>query len=164
MHSGAPPPWFEAVEDGQQNVQLTPVLGGLVSSSNSSNKQGKTKKLNPKRVGAAWAEKRKREMAMEKRGELVKSDFSANWLPNFGRVWQSGTRKDSRKEFELEKHKLLEVESQPVNAVPVKIQPYVSKRMVRSKLLSIVCKIPVFFSYEFCNDKYHPNYRVGLKE
>lgn len=42
-------------------------------------------------------------------------------------VWQSGSRKESRKEFELEKHKLPKVEIQ-LN-MPIKIQPYVSKRM-----------------------------------
>ncbi|KAF3436891.1 hypothetical protein FNV43_RR19644 [Rhamnella rubrinervis] len=128
VHSGAPPPWFEAIDDSQQDVQLKPVLGSLVSSSI---KQGKSKKLNPKRVGAAWAEKRKMEMEMEKRGELVKTGVNANWLPNFGRVWQSGSRKDSRKEFELENQKVSKVENQPVDAVPLKIQPYISKRMQR---------------------------------
>ncbi|XP_015882188.2 TITAN-like protein isoform X2 [Ziziphus jujuba] len=119
VHSGAPPPWFEAIGESQLNAQQKPVL---------SNKLGKSKKLNPKRVGAAWAERRKMEMEMEKRGELVKSECNANWLPNFGRVWQSGTRKESRKEFELEKkQKLLKVENQP--EVPLKIQPYISKRM-----------------------------------
>lgn len=146
VHSGAPPPWFEAVDDSQQNVQLKPILDSLVSSSN---KQGKSKKLNPKRVGAAWAEKRKMEMEMEKRGELVKTNVNANWLPNFGRVWQSGTRKDSRKEFELEKQKVPKVESQPVVVVPLKIQPYISKRMVRSKFHLIVCKITSFFPSKF---------------
>lgn len=126
VYSGAPPPWFEAVEQSQLNVELKPVL---------SNKLGKSKKLNPKRVGAAWAERRKMEMEMEKRGELVKSECNANWLPNFGRVWQSGTRKESRKEFEFEKkQKLLKVDSQP--EVPLKIQPYISKRMVKSQFSS----------------------------
>ncbi|KAJ7956042.1 TITAN-like protein [Quillaja saponaria] len=90
---------------------------------------GKSKKLNPKRVGAAWGEKRKIELDMEKRGEILRNEFDNNWLPNFGRVWQSGSRKESRKEFEVEKQKLLKVESQP--EMPVKRQPYVSKRMRR---------------------------------
>ncbi|KAL5543901.1 hypothetical protein UlMin_007685 [Ulmus minor] len=126
VHTGAPPPWFETVEESQPNVRLKPALGSFDSSSNQS---GKSKKLNPKRVGAAWAEKRKRELEMEKRGELVKQECDANWLPNFGRVWQSGSRKESRKEFESEKQNLLKVESQSME--PVKIQPYISKRMQR---------------------------------
>ncbi|XP_061340203.1 TITAN-like protein [Gastrolobium bilobum] len=122
VHSGAPPPWFETTEGVQ--IYSEPVSVDLVSHSN---KSGKSKKLNPKRVGAAWAEKRKIEMEMEKRGETVRNEFDANWLPNFGRVWQSGSRKESRKEFEREKGKLLNVETQ--SEMPIKIQPYVSKRM-----------------------------------
>lgn len=87
---------------------------------------GKSKKWNPKRVGAAWVEKRMIEKEKEKRGETVSNDCDANWLPNFGRVWQSGSRKESRKEFEREKQKL-NVENQ--SDMPIKIQPYVSKRM-----------------------------------
>jgi hypothetical protein len=103
----------------------------------SSNKSGKSYKLNPKRVGAAWAERRKIEMEMEKRGEAVKSDYNANWLPNFGRVWQSGSRKESRKEFEKEKKKLSSVEID--TEMPIMIQPYISKRMVITKLQVLVC-------------------------
>lgn len=125
MHSGAPPPWFEVTEGNQINVEPVPAAGSLVSP----NKSGKSKKLNPKRVGAAWAERRKIEMEMEKRGETVKCACAADWLPNFGRVWQSGSRKESRKEFEVEKQKFLELGSQP--DMPVEIKPYVSKRMRR---------------------------------
>ncbi|CAI8601981.1 unnamed protein product [Vicia faba] len=122
VHSGAPPPWFETTEVVQ--ILSKPVSRQFVSHSN---KSGKHKKLNPKRVGAAWAEKRKIEMEMEKRGEIVRNECDANWLPNFGRVWQSGSRRESRKEFEKEKQKLLNVETQ--SEMPIKIQPYVSKRM-----------------------------------
>ncbi|CAL0319849.1 unnamed protein product [Lupinus luteus] len=122
VHSGAPPPWLEAAEGVQMHSQT--VLGNLFSHPN---KSGKSKKLNPKRVGAAWAERRKIELEMEKRGETVQNECDANWLPNFGRVWQSGSRKESRKEFEREKQKLSNIETQP--EMPLKIQPYVSKRM-----------------------------------
>lgn len=123
VHTGAPPPWFEGTDTKQLNFQLT--LSN--KSMSSSNKSGKSYKLNPKRVGAAWAERRKIEMEMEKRGEAVKSDYNANWLPNFGRVWQSGSRKESRKEFEKEKKKLSSVEID--TEMPIMIQPYISKRM-----------------------------------
>lgn len=129
LHSGAAPPWFQATEESQINVQQKPTVGSLMSL----NKSGKSKKLNPKRVGAAWAEKRKIELELEKRGETVNSDCTANWLPNFGRVWQSGSRKESRKEFEMEKQEFIKPESK--SEMPVKIQPYVSKRMVSSKFL-----------------------------
>ncbi|XP_020540753.1 TITAN-like protein isoform X2 [Jatropha curcas] len=123
VHSGAIPPWFDITEENQQNVQLKPISS---SSLYHSNKPGK--KLNPKRVGAAWAERRKIELEMEKRGEIVKSDSDANWLPNFGRVWQSGSRKESRKEFEKEKQKLPKIERH--SEMPITVQPYVSKRMM----------------------------------
>ena len=124
VHSGAPPPWLEAADQTLLNDQVKPALSSFISS----DKSQKSRKLNPKRVGAAWAEKRKMELEKEKRGEIVKSDFDTNWLPNFGRVWQSGSRKESRKEFEIEKQKFLKVESH--SEMPIKIQPYISKRMV----------------------------------
>ncbi|XVF08696.1 hypothetical protein REPUB_Repub07fG0025700 [Reevesia pubescens] len=123
VHSGAPPPWFEAADQTLVNDQVKPALSNFISS----NKSQKSRKLNPKRVGAAWAEKRKMELEKEKRGEIVKNDCDANWLPNFGRVWQSGSRKESRKEFETEKQKFPKVESH--SDMPIKIQPYISKRM-----------------------------------
>ena len=134
MHSGAPPPWLDGTEENTPNVGLKAGLG--LSCVSSQKKSGKSQKLNLKRVGAAWAEKRKIELEMEKRGELVTNNFDANWLPNFGRVWQSGTRRESRKEFEVEKKKLLEVESE--SEASIKIQPYVSKRMVTA-LSSMYC-------------------------
>jgi hypothetical protein len=68
------------------------------------------RKLNPKRVGAAWAEKRRAELEMEKEGEIVPITSDSSWLPNFGSVWQSGTRKESRKEFE-KNHKFHDTKS-----------------------------------------------------
>ncbi|GFZ07999.1 coiled coil protein [Actinidia rufa] len=123
VHSGAPPPWLDATEGKLLNVGPKPDLGA-----SSLNKSGKSQKLNPKRVGAAWAEKRKREMEMEKRGEISPNKFDANWLPNFGRVWQSGSRKESRKEFVVENKNELTGETQSETSID--IQPYVSKRMV----------------------------------
>ncbi|KAG6754200.1 hypothetical protein POTOM_042211 [Populus tomentosa] len=137
VHTGAPPPWFEGTDTNQLNFQLT-----LSNKSMSiSNKSGKSHKLNPKRVGAAWAERRKIEMEMEKRGEAVKSDYNANWLPNFGRVWQSGSRRESRKEFEKEKQKLSSVEID--TEMPIMIQPYISKRMMEKCLYLL----PLYFEF-----------------
>ncbi|XP_022137269.1 TITAN-like protein isoform X2 [Momordica charantia] len=121
VHSGMMPPWLENSEDS--GFKLKTVVGSGVSA--------KSKKLNPKRVGAAWAEKRKMELEMEKRGEIVRSNGDENWLPNFGRVWQSGSRKESRKEFQKEKSKFLMVENSPESKV--NIQPYISKRMRRNQ-------------------------------
>ncbi|KAK9108496.1 hypothetical protein Syun_024507 [Stephania yunnanensis] len=120
VHSGAPPPWLEGNGDNQLNHAS---ISGF-----SSKNLRKTSKLNPKRVGAAWAEKRKVELEMERRGELVPNNLNADWLPNFGRVWQFGSRKESRKEFETEKTKSVTVSN--ISETPIKLQPYVSKRMV----------------------------------
>ncbi|KAI7732314.1 hypothetical protein M8C21_010053 [Ambrosia artemisiifolia] len=118
VHSGAPPPWFNTTNGTHLDAIKTKAKTKTVKS-----------KLNPKRVGAAWAEKRKLEMEMEKRGVLPANKFDASWLPNFGRVWQSGSRKDSRKEFEVEAKKPVKDESQNLDS-SMQLQPYISKRMV----------------------------------
>ncbi|XP_072991112.1 TITAN-like protein [Typha latifolia] len=120
VHTGAPPPWLEANEENVRSLSKN--ISHL-----SSAQKGKSRKLNPKRVGAAWAEKRRAEIEMEKRGEIVTKNCDANWLPNFGRVWQSGTRKESRKEFEKEKNELHENSNCP--ELSFQMQPYISKRM-----------------------------------
>lgn len=119
VHTGAPPPWLKANEYDPKNLSLR-------SSGLPSFVKGKLRKLNPKRVGAAWAERRRAEMEMEKRGEIVPETSDSSWLPNFGSVWQSGTRKESRKEFE-KSHKLHDTESN--HGLSLEIKPYISKRM-----------------------------------
>ncbi|KAM0844259.1 hypothetical protein ACQ4PT_057175 [Festuca glaucescens] len=119
VHTGAPPPWLEASENDPKN-------GSLASHALPSSGKGKLRKLNPKRVGAAWAEKRRAEMEMEKRGEAIPETSDSSWLPNFGGVWQSGSRKESMKDFE-KKHKLPEKNNPELSP---EIKPYISKRMV----------------------------------
>lgn len=127
VHSGAPPPWLDANDGNVSNIQLNQSDMACVQAK----VPGKNRKLNPNRVGAAWAERRKIEIEMEKKsGHATNSNIDADWLPNFGRVWQSGTRKESRKEFEKEKRKLVKTESVSTESEPVKIQPYISKRAV----------------------------------
>ena len=137
VHTGAPPPWLEASEHGPTN-------GSLASHALSSSGKGKSRKLNPKRVGAAWAERRRAEMEMEKRGEVVPETSDSSWLPNFGSVWQSGSRKESRKDFE-KNHKLHE-KNDPELAPEIK--PYISKRMVNVYShfrLSLFCTFTLVF-------------------
>ncbi|KAL5980504.1 hypothetical protein ACLOJK_028412 [Asimina triloba] len=126
VHTGGPPPWLETNEESDSLVRgKGPYPNSLASHSHQS---GKRQKLNPKRVGAAWAEKRKIELEREKRGEIVSNQCGDDWLPNFGRVWQAGTRKESRKELEMEKQRLLKADQMSDSSF--KIQPYISKRMV----------------------------------
>jgi len=117
VHTGAPPPWLKANEHDPNNLLLR---------SRGPPGKGKSRKLNPKRVGAAWAERRRAEMEMEKRGEIVPETSDSSWLPNFGGVWQSGTRKESRKDFE-KNHKLHDMKSN--HELSLEIKPYISKRM-----------------------------------
>ncbi|KAG9442953.1 hypothetical protein H6P81_018807 [Aristolochia fimbriata] len=124
VHTGAPPPWLETNDEIPINLEGNKSTDNLVISLQ---QPRGSRKLNPKRVGAAWAERRKLELEMEKRGEIVAQHCGYDWLPNFGRVWQAGTRKESRKEFETEKQKLLSTSHPPEKAM--KIEPYISKRM-----------------------------------
>jgi len=118
VHTGAPPPWLKANEHDPKNLSL--------KSCGLSSRKGKLRKLNPNRVGAAWAERRRAEMEMEKQGEIVPATSDSSWLPNFGSVWQSGTRKESRKEFE-KSHKIHDTKSD--HDLSLEIKPYISKRM-----------------------------------
>lgn len=122
VHTGAPPPWLDTAKGDNLDPAWKSELRDPVSS-----RAGKSK-LNPKRVGAAWAERRKLELEMERRGDRVNNNFDAHWLPNFGRVWQSGTRKESRKEFQMENKATQEADNHSEALMPV--QPYISKRMV----------------------------------
>ncbi|KAH9626327.1 hypothetical protein KSS87_000559 [Heliosperma pusillum] len=119
VYSGAPPPWLEGAETASDGQPTT--TRSIIAQNNCR----KTSKLNPKRVGAAWAERRKKELEMEKRGEIV-ANTSPDWLPNFGSVWQSGSRKESLKDFK-EKVDVLKADSQ--TEAEIKVQPYISKRM-----------------------------------
>ncbi|KAL4559797.1 hypothetical protein LXL04_031943 [Taraxacum kok-saghyz] len=115
VHSGAPPPWFGVTNGSQLDCVV----------------KRRKSKLNPKRVGAEWAERRKMEMEMERKGELPAKQFDASWLPNFGRVWQSGSRKDSRKEFkvvETDKSFKDDEVNQSHDSSLLQLQPYISKR------------------------------------
>lgn len=113
VHAGGPPPWFEINQTKEDTNTNTPAFQSFHSR--------KSKRVNPKRVGAAWAEKRRAELKMEK-GEVVPK----SWLPNFGSVWQEGTRKKSRKEFEMRNRMHSGNESSP--EISPKVQPYISKR------------------------------------
>ncbi|XP_075504962.1 TITAN-like protein isoform X3 [Primulina tabacum] len=124
VHTGAPPPWFDVSQGNQLDSTRRPEPGNLISP-----KIGKSSRLNPKRVGAAWAERRKLELELEKRGEPLTNTFNANWLPNFGRVWQAGTRKESRKEFQMENTLSYKEDVESENRMP--LQPYISKKMRR---------------------------------
>lgn len=153
VHSGALPPWLDASEENERN--LVNGVTCLKSSSSASAQKGK-RKLNPKRVGAAWAEKRRAEIEREKRGEIAANICDANWLPNFGRVWQSGTRRESKREFEKEKHKLNGDKNHPevASEVSFKIQPYISKRMVNSTFSNNSCFLSYIFVYSFNSYKW----------
>lgn len=119
MHAGGPPPWFEISEDKGRNITKEDTNTNTVAFQSFHTR--KSKGLNPKRVGAAWAERKRAELKMQKR-EIV----SKSWLPNFGSVWQEGTRKKSRKEFEM-RNRIHSGNESPSEISPT-VQPYISKR------------------------------------
>ncbi|KAL9243393.1 hypothetical protein vseg_017286 [Gypsophila vaccaria] len=124
VYSGATPPWLEGTDPTIINIGQSTTTRSNGAQKNSR----KTSKLNPNRVGAAWAEKRRKEMEMEKRGEIVANTSAPDWLPNFGSVWQSGSRKESMKHFKKETVSVPKADSQIEAEIGVK--PYISKRMV----------------------------------
>jgi hypothetical protein len=148
VHSGAPPPWLKQDSRMEGNWLIT---GGAAENSSSDvlplsrAQQAKLLKMrNPNRVGAAWAERRRAEIAREQggeassRGEGEDLSPSQSWLPNFGRVWQSGPRKDSRKEFEAEKRRSLKLQrargdrgAMRKSSRNFEFKPYVSRRQAK---------------------------------
>ncbi|XP_067293916.1 coiled-coil domain-containing protein 84 isoform X2 [Pseudorasbora parva] len=89
VHTGAVPPWLleepdESSGSGQQ--EMGPSLQEFLKHK----EQEKLKKLPPNRVGANFDHS---------------SHTDANWLPSFGRVWNSGRRWQSRNQFREEEAK-----------------------------------------------------------
>ncbi|XP_026068196.1 centrosomal AT-AC splicing factor isoform X1 [Carassius auratus] len=89
VHTGAVPPWLleepdEAPGSGRQ--EMGPSLQGFLKHK----EQEKLKKLPANRVGANFDHS---------------SHTDANWLPSFGRVWNSGRRWQSRHQFREEETK-----------------------------------------------------------
>lgn len=144
VHSGATPPWIGPSVDEKllvaSSTEIGPSLEPAKKQLLSRNQERKLAKLRPpNRVGAAWADMRRAQLEREARGETLEGlpQADASWLPNFGRVWQSGSRHDTRKEFEAEKRREakrlgrpLGKRGAPSSASPVQFQPYVSKRQV----------------------------------
>nr|XP_040050661.1 coiled-coil domain-containing protein 84 [Gasterosteus aculeatus aculeatus] len=88
VHTGALPPWLqedplEGTSAAAGHPQIGPSLEGFLKQK----EQEKLKKLPPNRVGANFDHS---------------SHTDANWLPSFGRVWNSGRRWQSRHQFRQE--------------------------------------------------------------
>ncbi|KAJ7528540.1 hypothetical protein O6H91_15G007400 [Diphasiastrum complanatum] len=129
VHSGALPPWA-MLDEAKNEVQSSDTnINSRNAPALSRTQERKLAKLrNPKRVGAIWAERRRVELERQGKGESQWQEVSdgTTWLPSFGRVWQSGSRRESRKEFEAEKR--LERKSKFARAETPQFQPYVRKR------------------------------------
>eukprot|EP00002_Diphylleia_rotans_P033434 TRINITY_DN710_c1_g1_i2.p1 TRINITY_DN710_c1_g1~~TRINITY_DN710_c1_g1_i2.p1 ORF type:complete len:317 (+),score=75.39 TRINITY_DN710_c1_g1_i2:1187-2137(+) len=81
IHTGATPPWLRKDEaDESQEAELQKKRFPIVR-----NKEGMP-------IPFVYPEDKKKPSDPE-------ASTDPNWLPNFGRVWQSGTRKDTQKEF-----------------------------------------------------------------
>ncbi|CAM6118783.1 unnamed protein product [Calypogeia fissa] len=137
VHSGAAPPWL------RQNLGEADSSGSLLPLSRT--QQAKLSKIqNPNRVGAAWAQRRRAELEAEKNGEMLtmQGKDGSLWFPSFGRVWQSGPRRDTRKEFEAEKHAELKknrrgrgVAKKKAISGSIEFKPYISRKQQKGREL-----------------------------
>ncbi|XP_034398391.1 coiled-coil domain-containing protein 84 [Cyclopterus lumpus] len=88
VHTGAVPPWLqEDPRGGTSAAAAPPEIGPSVQEFLKQKEKEKLKKLPPNRVGANFDHS---------------SHTDANWLPSFGRVWNSGRRWQSRHQFRQE--------------------------------------------------------------
>lgn len=88
VHTGAVPPWLQDDPlEGPSGVAAHPEIGPSLPEFLKQKEQAKLKKLPPNRVGANFDHT---------------SQTDANWLPSFGRVWNSGRRWQSRHQFRQE--------------------------------------------------------------
>ncbi|XP_062844701.1 coiled-coil domain-containing protein 84 [Trichomycterus rosablanca] len=86
VHTGALPPWLlKDPEDEKESSQKE--IGPSLNDFLKHKKQEKLKKLPPNRVGANFDHS---------------SQTGADWLPSFGRVWNTGRRWQSRHQFRQE--------------------------------------------------------------
>ncbi|XP_062272959.1 coiled-coil domain-containing protein 84 [Scomber scombrus] len=88
VHTGAVPPWLqddpvEVTSKAETHLEIGPSLQEFLKQK----EQEKLRKLPPNRVGANFDHS---------------SHTDANWLPSFGRVWNSGRRWQSRHQFRQE--------------------------------------------------------------
>ncbi|XP_056447441.1 coiled-coil domain-containing protein 84 [Gadus chalcogrammus] len=88
VHTGALPPWLQSdpLKEGSEGAEVGPSLQDFLKHK----EQEKVKKLPPNRVGANFDHS---------------SQTNADWLPSFGRVWNSGRRWQSRNQFREEEGK-----------------------------------------------------------
>ncbi|XP_069379515.1 centrosomal AT-AC splicing factor-like [Paralichthys olivaceus] len=91
VHTGAVPPWLQDDPlEGTSGASAHPEIGPSLQEFLKQKEQEKLKKLPPNRVGANFDHS---------------SQTDANWLPSFGRVWNSGRRWQSRHQFREEEGK-----------------------------------------------------------
>ncbi|KAM6970056.1 centrosomal AT-AC splicing factor [Aplochiton taeniatus] len=89
VHTGAIPPWLQGDDplEGSSGTAAPPEIGPSLQEFLKQKEQEKLRKLPPNRVGANFDHS---------------SQTDANWLPSFGRVWNSGRRWQSRHQFREE--------------------------------------------------------------
>lgn len=88
VHTGALPPWLQDDPlEGSSGLAAQTEIGPSLQGFLKHKEQEKLKKLPPNRVGANFDHN---------------SHTDANWLPSFGRVWNSGRRWQSRHQFRKE--------------------------------------------------------------
>ncbi len=98
IHTGARPPW--ETEEEPAGPQVGPTVNLLALA----RQQQRIQLKNPHRIGAEHANRVRREQQGVTASEQSE-DADSHWLPKFGRVFNAGSRADSRKEFEREQRK-----------------------------------------------------------
>jgi hypothetical protein len=99
IHTGVRPPWETDDEEPSSAPQVGPIVSLLAIARQKQRIQNK----NPNRVGAEHANR----VRLEQQGVTSEQtdDADPHWLPKFGRVFNAGSRADSRKEFDREQRK-----------------------------------------------------------
>lgn len=90
IHTGAVPPWLLKDPEDDSRCKSQDIVGPSLQDFLKHKEQQKLKKLPANRVGANFDHS---------------SDTSEDWLPSFGRVWNSGRRWHSRHQFRQEQAK-----------------------------------------------------------
>lgn len=94
VHTGATPPWLKEDEEEKEASVIGPSLDAFLLHRDQQRRASK----NPNRVGADFHRTKPKE-------------DSDDWLPSFGRVWNAGSRTESRSEFCQEIKKAVQLPS-----------------------------------------------------
>ena len=111
------PPWLQS--DTEHDSEKSTIIGPSLDAFLAAKKAERLKKLNPNRVGANLDRCKKFSIdilvilsimsffrySLMSNYESIAEVIDKNWVPNFGRVWNYGTRRKTRNQFKRESEK-----------------------------------------------------------